>query len=577
MSNKKYNIAAIKALFKSNFESENIIQELHKFPNVVVDEYFQSAKLTKPSGANDREIADLIRLSLIAFAGDGTIPAGFRGKRLPRFFRNSSTDEDLVGVLTISNQELEIEFLSDLAKRLSIKKLIIESQKSLDNYFADPFEVEDIVISRNLKICDNFSKLPKNLISLATFSPSFISTNDIARLSQVRNLNLQILSGEKFDDAKNYSLLDLSKNINIEDLRIEIITTSSQTASRVFSPWILKGVGNCKNVKNIEITCNQPFGIQEDYRAEIEPFDLEAMPKLSSLNLRSVHYNSAIQSKGNKLGIQFSDVIGVEKIVISNDLNSQPSFSIRDCNQLSIVEACGGICNADISGCRNLKTISIEADKLNSLTLAGLPMLNDCALNCREIQCINIFRTGLTSIPKSNTPVRGLKKSPFGNSSSFILINNWNLKSLDGLEKFIELEEIEFRVELNESRGDTPDTIGHSSMQGFFIESSTANQTLTKMIFSGCNMKSLVGLSYFRGLKELVISGRFDSLEGIEGLNELASLDLSGSVNLLNLKPLSNLKKLELLKLKDCKALSPQPSRVNLQGNEIAEEISRYA
>jgi len=110
MSNKKPNIQSLRSLFRGNLNYPNIIENLKLFPVSIIDDFFKSPKLTKPSSPLGKEEADLIRLCLIAFSPEGSIAGSFRGKKIPRFFRNSSEVEDLENVLTLSNHDLTIDY-----------------------------------------------------------------------------------------------------------------------------------------------------------------------------------------------------------------------------------------------------------------------------------------------------------------------------------------------------------------------------------------------------------------------------------------------------------------------------------
>jgi hypothetical protein len=61
---------------------------LPDFPVSVVDEFFTGPKLNKPSGPDEREWTDIVRLTLIAFAPDGSEPARLRGKPIERLNRD---------------------------------------------------------------------------------------------------------------------------------------------------------------------------------------------------------------------------------------------------------------------------------------------------------------------------------------------------------------------------------------------------------------------------------------------------------------------------------------------------------
>jgi hypothetical protein len=101
----QYTLKRLRELCNDIHHSESALllkETLPNFPSSVIDSFFSGAKITKPSGPDEREWADLVRLALIAFSPLGSEPAKLRGKPLDRYIRANtldSRDKDMPGVL----------------------------------------------------------------------------------------------------------------------------------------------------------------------------------------------------------------------------------------------------------------------------------------------------------------------------------------------------------------------------------------------------------------------------------------------------------------------------------------------
>ena len=224
---------------------------LAEFPIPVIDEFFTGSKLNKPSGPDDREWTDLVRLIFIAFAPAGSEPARLRGKPFGRYLRGypynpDRNDADNPGEFTLYQTVRTTPLLKEIIGGLGVSTLKIQSQEWFSRFLLDPFPLKSlsVVFSGNdsewkclpglqKDLSEAFDVLPREIEELSIdFSPSIPSSgNAISRLIALKRLSMNVKS---FPDG-----VDFSQNQSLESLHLEVRSQAN---------GMIKGLGGLQNL-----------------------------------------------------------------------------------------------------------------------------------------------------------------------------------------------------------------------------------------------------------------------------------------------------------------------------------------
>ena len=252
--------------FCVNIHQENIAfllrAALPDFPPAIVDEFFTGPKLNKPSGPDDREWTDIVRLALIAFAPDGSEPARLRGKPIPRYVRDypfepQRTDAAPPGTLVLYPTQHTSPLLKEIAVSLAVSELKIRSRAWLSRYLCDPFPLRSLSISLErvnsgwkavpgleADLQEIFAVLPEGLEELDIELNASLPFSDggINRLRSLKKLTIRTAALPKG--------LDFSANTSLQSLRLQVASQGSAA---------IRGLGMLPVLQDLHIECEVPF------------------------------------------------------------------------------------------------------------------------------------------------------------------------------------------------------------------------------------------------------------------------------------------------------------------------------
>jgi hypothetical protein len=568
---------------------------LPEFPISAIDEFFTGSKLNKPSGPDDREWTDIVRLTLIAFAPQGSKPAKLRGKPIERYKRDypfdpDRPDADEPGKLTLYPTEKTTPILGDIAAGLGVTRLDIKSREWMSCYLTNPFDLREFSVNCGDGCPSNWIPVPglqSNLSEVLSVLPSSLerlrlrilpklpmSGASLARLDALKLLNLEV---ESLPDG-----IDVSANKDLENLSIDIYSGKGSE---------VKGVARLTSLHDLSVECH--FG-----STSMESIDPLLLRGLRKVNLKGISYLSEsfeglmptdctlsevtgirkialspgkVDTNSTRHGISLLKITDLESVIIDGDTRQ---VSIKDCPNLAELKlrvTCNSATNLEITSCPLLT--SAEVNFLNGaekIILDDLPLLSQITLNSPSGSGVggysrddefhdtsaNFFvrKTGITRPPIFQGSWRGL--------SVVELVDNPHLESLLGLEVLPDLTEIRIRK--------------LPAMKGFLpVDSKSALPRVTWLRAEHVTLPTPAGFEAFPALTKLdLLSCSLDELTGIEPLECLETADLSSS-SIKSIAPLAALPVLKSVKVSGCYALKPKPPHVLLEGMELESEFAR--
>ena len=559
---------------------------LADFPIPIIDEFFTGAKLNKPSGPDDREWTDIVRLTLIAFAPDGSEPARFRGKRIPRYRRGHPFDPkrdeaDEPGFLTLYRTEHTSPLLAEMASKLGVSSLVTFSSKWFSCFLAKPFPLTSLTVRAGWErgqesqadLSEIIAVLPDTLEVLELGVDGFpLSGNGLSRLKQLKKLEIYPLSLPEG--------IDFSANTALEEIKLEIKNGVNKS---------IKGVNVLPHLNKLSVNCKSgiiPF----------EPVDAIFKRRLKLIEIAGVDYLSEKiegcmpdEFKINAHGLKYislndpnRDSKEIRNVYIQ--INSSPdllnvsidaevdSFRVRECDKLTEIKAIfyGNSTGLTLSQCVALSKVDVIFEKeANEIHLENLPALSDVTLTS-PTGC-----EGYSNLPRFSIMNTGLKRLPVfkGRWKDFNVIkleNNQQLNSLDGIEALPDLIEIRLKRQ--------------SGMIGFVHKDSAQKIPSVRTIKAEeITLSTPARFDVFTNLENLSLITCTGpswevplSLVGVESLECLATVDLSSST-VRSLAPLAGLSNLKSVRVSGCDELKPKSPRVLLEGPLLLSEISRHA
>lgn len=558
---------------------------LPDFPVDVVDEFFLGPKLNKPSGPDDREWTDIVRLTLIAFAPSGSEPARLRGTALERY--NSDPvrpNDDEPGVLTLYPCEKTSPILGDIAAALGVTKLIIQSTKWLRRYLAKPFELKELSVSFRESYSFQWQPIPglksdfSELISVLPQSLECLrlrmSTNlplggdSLAKLGSLKLLDLEV------DSLPNG--LDFSANKALEHVTIDV---------RSGAGVVIKGFASLDLVEVLNVNCFSGS-------IALDSLDTLLSRGIQKLRLKGVAYLSERLEGLLPYECILSDVTGIKRINLSpNTAQSEYPSTKAEFSKVLDLETCevdGDTTKVSIKNCPKLADLKVRiaSDRQSDLEISSCPLLSKAEVEFlngaddifidnvpslgnitltspsgrgpRYSNRANLFigKTALTRPPEFKGAWKGL--------SVIELEDHPQLEFLQGLEILPDLEEVHIR-KIPAMKGILP--AGSKTTFPLVSWFRADNVTLPKP----------AGFEAMPNLTKLdLISCTLGGLEGVESLQCLDTVDLSSSA-VPSIAPLAGLSALKSVRVSGCSGLKPKPPHVLLEGLELASELARAA
>ena len=568
---------------------------LADFPIPIIDEFFTGAKLNKPSGPDDREWTDIVRLTLIAFAPDGSEPARFRGKRIPRYRRghpfDPSRDEaDEPGFLTLYQTEHTSPLLAEMASKLGVSSLVTFSSKWFSCFLAKPFSLTSLTVRAGWErgqesqadLSEIIAVLPDTLEVLELGVDGFpLSGNGLSRLKQLKKLEIYPVSLPEG--------IDFSANTALEEIKLEIKNGGNKS---------IKGVNALPHLNKLSVNCKSgiiPF----------EPVDAIFKRRLKLIEIAGVDYLSEKiegcmpdEFKINAHGLKYISLNDPNRD--SNEhrhvyiqINSSPdllnvsidaevhSFRVRECEKLTEIKAIfyGYRTSLELYDCGGLaKVDAIFEKEAFNIDLVNLPSLSDvtltsptgceCSSDCPRFFIMN---TGLKRLP--------VFKGRWKDFNVIKLENNQQLNSLDGIEALPDLIEIRLKRQsgmIGFVHKDSAQMI--PSVRTIKAEEITLSTPARFDVFTNLENLSLISCTGPSWEVSRSPTGQDEplSLVGVESLECLATVDLSSST-VRSLAPLAGLSNLKSVRVSGCDELKPKSPRVLLEGPLLLSEISRHA
>jgi hypothetical protein len=567
---------------------------LADFPVSVIDELFTGSKLNKPSGPDDREWADIVRLTLIAFGPEGSEPARFRGKRIPRYKRQypfdaNRDDADAPGVFTLYPTDHTSPLLAEIAVALGVISLKIECAKWFSCFLANPFPLKHLFVrsgwtpvpESKADLSEVIAVLPETLEELELGVSGFpLSGNGISRLKQLQKITL-------FPDSLNDGL-DFSANAMLKEIKLQIKNGGNKS---------IKGVNALADLQHLFVKCEKEI-------IPFEPIDVLFQRRLEHIELTGVKYLSEKIDgfSPNNLKINAKGLKYISLIDPHRDSNKTTAcIEIGHSSDLQNVSIDAGVRNLSIHHCEKLADLKarmfgestdfiledcvvlskVEADfekKADDVVFKNLPALSDVTLTSPSgCDGLSGYYRGSGNGPNAKFLMRntGLKNLPvfrggWRGFSIMELSENQNLDTLDGIEVLPDLVEIRLNMQ--------------SGMSGFFKKDATQKMPSVRTIKADqITLSTPARLDLFTNLEDLQLISCNDptwdqplSLSGVEALEFLATLDLSSS-GVRSLSPLAGLPNLKSVRVSGCEKLKPKSPRVLLDGPLLLSELARHA
>lgn len=572
---------------------------LADFPIPVIDDFFTGPKLNKPSGPDDREWTDLVRLIFIAFAPAGSEPAKLRGKPFGRYLReypynSQRSDADDIGTLTLYPTLHTNPLLGEIVAGLGVTTLRIKSKPWFACYLTNPFPLKNLSVrfgdswsdkewspipGLQADLSEVFSVLPESLEGLFLYiTPKLpLSSVVLGRLKSLKLLDLEVTSLP--------GGIDFSANPALESVGLDIATGGDGGVT---------GFSNLNSLNDLRVVCRQ------------ESIPMEAIGQLLGQRLRKLHLSGVVYLSETLSGciplecrlsrltglkeIRFTDREGspderwdrvyLERMIDLQSINLEGpvwGLEVADCTKLSSITANLTIdrwASLKIQRCPVLSTVdAVFKNQADEILLDDLPALNDVNLTATKVQRATVgsyldssFReasaaffmrkTGMVRPPVFKGGWRGL--------SIIELVDNPRLESLEGTDALADLAEIRIRQV--------------RSIKRFLPEGSAAILTkVTWLRAEGLTLPTGAGFETMPALSKLdLISCSLDSLQGVESLAVLSTVDLSQS-SLPSIAPLAGLPVLKSVRVSGCSGLRPKPPHVLLEGPELISELARAA
>ena len=588
---------------------------LADFPIPVIDEFFTGSKLNKPSGPDDREWTDIVRLSLIAFAPDGSEPARFRGKPIARYKRDypfdaNQDDADALGKLTLYPVNHVSPLLKEISISLGVSSLIINSKEWLSRFLCDPFPLNELNVRFRLDggkwqpmpglssdYQEMFEALPENLEFLCMDVQPFLpfSGTGIKRFKSLKKLDLSVQS---LPDG-----IDFSKNIQLEDLRLYV---GSQGVEAI------RGLGGLPSLQKLALECRTPHSWSSD--GKIADGSLEAITPLEPLEglfsrgIEKIEINGVKYLSDKIKGVPAKSLLlkntsGIKEVFLEHSASSEARITIAssslfsievvnveeliviDCVDLGRVKAHLKPKELVVKNCPNLNEIeiSLEACSPSNIEFNNLQLLSNLRLNADAVQmalnhsgnpAFKIIRCGISRLPEFVGKWAGLK--------AIELVGNRALKSLSGIEALQDLQILKVKSVMEtppSGRGKPQPKVTHEALENLFSSATTSPiASVSSLTIEHAPLKLLHGLESFPNLTSIVIqSTGIESLEGMESLSLLQKADLTDCSKIKTLAPLVGLGNLAYLKLSGCERIKPKPPHTVMEGAELLAEIARHA
>lgn len=583
---------------------------LKDFPIPVIDEYFTKGKLKNPSGPDEREWADYVRLIFIAFAPVGSEPARLRGKSIERYNRDPQyPSDDAPGTMVLYPSNFVSPLLKDIATALGVTDLKILSSGWFSRFLQDPFPLKKIRVEFSLRgvewqpitglqhdISEIFEVLPENLEELRIdLSPRLpFSGGGVSRLKLLRKFDLK---------AKALtSSLDFSANTSLEAIDLEVYSQDGE----------ITGLGDLPILKCVSISSGDLY-TSEWNRTQVDrstvaathlgPLDGILSSGLEKLILSGVRYGAESLKGKVSDSLRLDGVSGPSSIAIDCGAGSRVNIMISKCSPELVEIKAGG--SLDIHDCSLLKSISAELSP-STLRVKECPVLNEATFSLASCSpydvefsdlpslvslCIDaeklemdvddyyknpqfkIIECGIRKFPRFTGGCRGLK--------AIDLVANRFLENLDGIDALTDLQTLFVRSAKKNGwfgkRGEVP-VSGHRSLKQFFSVALAGKSMpfLTRLLVEYADLESLEGIGMFANVTtvELRSLGIMD-LEGMELLSLLQKADLSGC-SMRSLAPLAGLTNLMWLKSSGCDRIKPKLPHTVLEGAELTAELARH-
>jgi Leucine-rich repeat (LRR) protein len=586
---------------------------LPEFPVEIVDKFFTSPKLNKPSGPDDREWTDIVRLAFIAFAPEGSEPARLRGKPIPRYVRSypfepNRPDLDEPGSLRLYPVEHASPLLKDISAALGVNTLRIESPLWLSRYLCDPFPLRALNVGFRVDggkwhplpgLASDYREalevLPAELefldIGIEPRLP--LSGAEIKRFTSLKKLHLTV---ESLPDG-----MDFSNNAVLEDLQLEV---------RLQGTAPIKGLGRLPSLQCLSITCNTPYRYDSegDARFLAATTPLESLEGLfargvSKIRLDGVRCSAESMEGRPPLELSLTNVSGLKNVSFGQAASKGASVSInssslvalqiahacdlrvRECPGLESVTARLAPGELNIADCPVLRSIaiSLEACAPSKIEFKHLPVLQDFKLDAAGVDMaldydggpkFKIIGCGISRLPDFGGKWEGLK--------AIDLVGNRALQNLSGIEALRDLEILNVRSVMEKPGFGAIKPypkVKHDSLVAIFSgDTIPPMPSVASLIIEDAPLGSLRGLDAFPNLTSIVIrSGSIESLDGIGELILLQKADLTDCGNIRSLAPLAGLGNLVYLKLSGCGRIKPKPPHTVMEGPELLAELARHA
>jgi len=561
---------------------------LAEFPIPVINEFFTGPKLNKPSNGEEREWTDIVRLTLIALAPEGSEPAKLRGTPFGRYvnsypYEPNRNDADTIGLLTLRRTSHTSPLLKDIATGLGIQTLKIQSEKWLECYLANPFPIKSLEIyidlpSLNTKpnpdslpyLQEDFSLaldlLPDSLEHLSLEFGDFpkfpkLNGHSISRFSALTKLSLEI---DSLPEG-----IDFSKNSQLESITLELKKGGAKP---------IVGIGKLKKLKSLKICSNNSIPLES-----IAPHFKKTT---DSINIAGVHYLVAEICGESPQTLELGGISGLRKVKLHANSDKKCELEIGNSYlpiELETLEVSGRFQRIDVENCPHLLTLksdircecseyriencdllnkidAVFSENIEDFSLINLPALSEASIKapsgCQgvgsSIKCIFV-NIGARQLPVFKGAWRGFSRIEISNCPS--------LESLAGLHVLPDLRLIQLK--------------NLPAMQSLLPSGSPALSALSHLHAENVRVLAPAGFESMPALSKLEwIDCSLESMEGVESLQVLEGVDLTGS-DLRSIAPFASSPRLRSIRVSKCEMLKPKPPRVLLEGDVLASELSR--
>jgi Leucine-rich repeat (LRR) protein len=237
---KKYTKKELIALLNNITDIKVLSEELNGYPIEVINDYWNSTSLQNPKKPDEIIYAEKIRLYLIAFSPEGTLPKMYIGKSILRnsiehskaFEFLGQKNHDPKGTLTITSEiaTIPLEHLQAIIEILQINTIRfafncfdthfstgkIDYLKSIKTILCNgnslPYNSTKLTsLPDDIGSLDKLEKLECNIQEITTIPPSFIKLTSLKNIS-LRNNKISELP-EDFGKLVNLTEIDLRYNL----------------------------------------------------------------------------------------------------------------------------------------------------------------------------------------------------------------------------------------------------------------------------------------------------------------------------------------------------------------------------